>query len=314
MKYKLDTLTQKSQGIILGLFSGILWAINLTLINHSITLPNTLYLLTFISILIFFLTELYSLIILLLIYRKRVLSQIYKERKLIFSQGYFFFICPIGMLCYVTALISIGADNVAIISSIYPIIAILLSRFILKYKLNLIQYISILSTVIGIIILSGKFQKELLGILGFLLALSSAICWGIEAILCDYYSNNKHNINLLYSEVLLTIRYSCSVILGGSSLVLFLYFFQQDLNLSEIKFTTLYLKLFPISIMGLFSYLCYYQAINKIGAVFAINLNISYMLWVIIFSLFYQPINSITLIGAGFILFSILTISFKGKI
>ncbi|AWX13373.1 hypothetical protein CEP49_01825 [Mergibacter septicus] len=310
MKLKLDLFNISAQGTYFGLLSGFLWACNLTLINHIINFPNSLYELGFISIVIFLFTELYALI-LLIFYKKNIIDQIVQQKKTLLSHGWFFLICPLGMLCYVIALISMGAENTAIISSIYPVIAVLLSRFILDKKLSFIQYSAIILTAIGIIILSGGIHLDLLSVLGFIFAFSSAMCWGAEAILCDYYFNQKDNIQLFPSELLLAIRYCCSIGLGSIGIILFFIFLKEKIFFTEINLFIFLLKLIPISILSLLSYFCYYQAINKIGAVYAINLNISYMLWVVIFSLFYQSISWETILGASFILFSVITVSLK---
>jgi uncharacterized membrane protein len=104
--------------------------------------------------------------------------------------------------------------------------------------------------------------------------------WGVECVIADYSFRSY----TMHSSVALLIRQTTSAVIynaimlpanGGESYDLIRAIFHSD-SIGWIV---------GASVSGTVSYLCYYYAIDKLGATQAIGLNITYAVWAIIFSL-----------------------------
>ena len=96
---------------------------------------------------------------------------------------------PIGMTCYLLGINYIGATYTASISSLFPGIGALLAFIFLKERIGPRTWLGIVLSITGVIIISympstGSSNQHF--ILGVVLALGSAIGWGLEGVICAW--------------------------------------------------------------------------------------------------------------------------------
>ncbi|MDO4697886.1 MAG: DMT family transporter [Pasteurellaceae bacterium] len=293
-------MIQKNKlGISLGLLSGLLWAIYLFLLDRSYS--ETVYSIFFSSLILFLLNEFFALIWLTLVYRGKNISGLLPHRNTIGKRWWFFSISPIGTLFYILAIIIADSVTVSVVSSIYPILAVFLTRLILDRKITLFHYFLAMLSFSGILLFSLNGLTDInVNFYGVLFSLICAFCWAGESILCRYYA--EVNID---TDLLLSVKYIVSVIIG--ILIFFIYLFNNpSINLSLIFE---YKWLFFIAIISLLSYLFYYRAIGTIGSVYALNLNITYVFWTIVFTALSTGVSIYSILGSAAILLSIFLIS-----
>ena len=162
----------------------------------------------------------------------------------------------IGMGSFIASIYYSGVSTAALFSSLYPIISIVLSKFFLKDRLKPIGYF------------------------GITIAVFASIC--LCFIMYEYFE-----FNALDTKFALFIRqgisFSCFLICIA---ILFMFF--DDLYLGRgVTIGIEFNKIILASFFGTTSYFLYYIGIQKIGALRAMGLNISYSFWAILLSYFF---------------------------
>ena len=186
---------------------------------------------------------------------------------------------PIGMTGYLLAVKFIGPSYTAIISSLYPAVGAILSYFILHEKLNKRAWIGLVSTIIGVTILGYSSGENEMSVIGFFFAFLCVIGWGSECVICAYGMKGDE----VSSEFALQIRQLTSAIVYGFIIVPIV----GGIGLSfDVLRTNLIWWIVATSLSGTISYLFYYNAIYRIGPTKAMGLNITYVVWSIIFDRF----------------------------
>ena len=178
----------------------------------------------------------------------------------------------IGMGSFIASIYYSGVSTAALFSSLYPIISIVLSKFFLKDRLKPIGYFGITIAVFASIclcfIMYEYFEFNALGTLfGFL----CAIGWGTECVIINIAL--KGSIDTKFALFIRQgISFSCFLICFA---ILFMFFddFYLGRNITiDIELS----KIILASFFGTISYILYYIGIQKIGALRAMGLNISY--------------------------------------
>lgn len=183
---------------------------------------------------------------------------------------------PIGMAGYLLAVKLIGPSYTAIISSLYPAVGAILAYFILKEKMNKKAWIGLIFAIIGVSILGYSSGHSGTSIVGFLCAGLCVIGWGSECVICAYGMKDDE----VSSECALQIRQLTSSIVYGVLIVPVI----GGIGLSfEVLRSSVIWWIGATALTGTISYLCYYNAIYRIGATRAMGLNITYVVWAIIF-------------------------------
>lgn len=183
------------------------------------------------------------------------------------------------MTGYVIAINNIGAVLTTAISSLYPVLAMILSIIILKEKVGKIQLFGICLCIIGMFLLSFTNKEKIifnniyLGVIG---AIICCIGWGLESIIVGYGMKEEK----ITDEQILTIRQITSAICYAILVIKFLVEGNQVIDIINSKIYLIILA----SICGTISYLFYYKSIEKIGVSKALPLNITYVIWSIFFS------------------------------
>ncbi|OBW97845.1 DMT family transporter [Gallibacterium genomosp. 1] len=296
-------LIYKFRGELLGILSGLLWAINLILIDRVASLYKELsddYL--FLSVIILLFTEFFSLVFLSFLRIRKITLDISKNAFVIRKNIIFLVFPSIGMGLYILSIVFSGVAITTYFTSIYPIFSLLILFFLYR-KINFKVVISIILSVIGLYLTIEPLEINNLQVFGIFFALLCAFSWGSESVCCEYFS-----IKSIFPETILFFRYIISICI---SIILCLIFFYLGGNFSiNIEFL---FNLFIVSIFSVLSYFFYYTSISIIGSSYAINFNISYILWVMLFLFTTYNFTIISIIG-GFCIFCSIVISFsKGE-
>lgn len=183
---------------------------------------------------------------------------------------------PVGMTGYLLAVKLIGPSYTAIISSLYPAVGAILAYFILKEKMNKKAWMGLIIAIIGVSILGYSSGQNGSSIVGFLCAGLCVIGWGSECVICAYGMKDDE----VSSEFALQIRQLTSAIVYGVLIIPVV----GGIGLSfEILRTSVIWWIGATALTGTISYLCYYSAIYRIGATRAMGINITYVVWAMIF-------------------------------
>ena len=186
---------------------------------------------------------------------------------------------PVGMTGYLLAVKMIGPSYTAIISSLYPAVGAILSYFILKEKLNKKAWVGLIFAIAGVTVLGYSSGETGTSIVGFLCAFLCVIGWGSECVICAYGMKGDE----VSSEFALQIRQLTSAIVYGVLIVPIV----GGIGLSlEVLRTNVIWWIAATAFSGTVSYLFYYNAIYRIGPTRAMGINITYVVWSIVFDKF----------------------------
>jgi len=193
---------------------------------------------------------------------------------------------PLAMTFYTLAISEGGAALAASVTAIYPLLGTALAVLILKEKTGLQTWLGLIICVIGIIIIgwSPAGMDNVNIMLGVLLALVAAIGWATEGVLCGY----GMKAGIIDPYLALLIRYATSAIVyifivspifGGG-------FIDAGLGIAAIfSYTPCWILLAITALIGMLSFLCWYTAIDNIGATKGLCLNVTYSFWSVFFTL-----------------------------
>ena len=277
-------------GVIAGLFSGITWALY-TIINNLITkniIFNSYIEKMFIPVLVIvFLHDFFSSIWLFFyLWRKRKLFELKRTIKsknmfLIFLGALFG--GPIGMSGYLLGIKYMGASYTASFSCTYLILGTILSVVFLKEKINLKMIIAVLINMAGIFILNfqvNEMDSDKISILGIFSLILCIFGWALEGLIASYILKYKNadtepSIAIFIRQLTSTVFYSFLIIpyIKAYNLV----FIVLKSNIA------LYIAL--ISVIGSLSFFLWYYSMSIVGVARGISLNISYIIWTIIFEI-----------------------------
>ena len=186
---------------------------------------------------------------------------------------------PIGMSGYVAAINFIGPAYTAIISAMFPALGAFFAFIFLKEKMKPIQIFGLGTSILGVIILGYTPAAHNMNhmLIGFACAVLCCVGWAVEAVICDY---GMKDLNVS-DEQALQIRQMTSALFYGIVIVPVLKGWRLTM---KIMVTPAAGTILLAALFGTASYLCYYKAINKLGASKAMPLNITYSAWSILFS------------------------------
>ncbi|MBW6410787.1 DMT family transporter [Clostridium weizhouense] len=183
---------------------------------------------------------------------------------------------PVGMTGYLLSVKYIGPSYTAIISSLYPAVGALLATVVLKEKINKKAWIGLIVAIIGVSVLGYTSVSTSVNPVGFLFALLCVFGWGSECVICAYGMKGDE----VTSEFALQIRQFTSAVVYGLIIVPIV----GGIGLSfDILRNSVIFWIGGTALVATISYLCYYTAIYKIGPTRAMGLNITYVVWAIIF-------------------------------
>ncbi|SFC85565.1 DMT family transporter [Clostridium uliginosum] len=183
---------------------------------------------------------------------------------------------PVGMTGYLLSVKYIGPSYTAIISSLYPAVGAILAMIVLKEKINKKGWIGLVVAIIGVSVLGYTSASGSTNPIGFLFALLCVVGWGSECVICAYGMKGDE----VTSEFALQIRQFTSAVTYGFLIVPIV----GGIGLSfDILRNGVIFWIAGTALAATVSYLFYYTAIYKIGATRAMGINITYVVWSIIF-------------------------------
>lgn len=219
---------------------------------------------------------------------------------------------PIGMAGYLLGVKYIGPSYTASFSAFYPAIGTVLSYVFLKEKIDFRMKIGVIISGVGILFLSyAPIDLEIYPhyILGIFFSSFCVIGWALECVIASYsmrYEDVEPEVAITLREVISTLFYGIVIIpiIKGYTLVNLIFMDKKILLLICL-----------VALIGSLSYLFWYRAIDDIGASRGMALNITYVIWAIIFEkiLIGNELN-IKFIGASIIIIlGVILISGKPK-
>ena len=273
---------KNKSGISFGLFSGLFWGLGLTISAYIFSLYN---LSPFVVDFVHDFISIFILAAILLIKYKKIDFKIFTNIKNISVIIGALLAGPIGMQCNLYAVKYIGGGLTSSITAVYPAVSVILAIVFLKHKVSKKTIVGIALIIAGIFAQSYTSEQVNSFYIGFLFALICAVAWGSESVLSSYaMSNNLTEIEtLLIRQVTSFLAYLVIVLFNGFSV-------------SEVADVKLGGLIFIFVLSNMISYIAYYMSINRLKPAKATGLNVSYVVWTVVFSAIFLGIGLSTLV------------------
>ncbi|WP_300528134.1 DMT family transporter [Peptacetobacter sp.] len=192
---------------------------------------------------------------------------------------------PIGMSAYLLGIKYATAPYASSISVIYPGVGALLSYLFLKEKLSLNSVIGIIISLTGSFMLGFNPTGNMPGTFfkGIMFAFVAVLGWALEGVIIGFAMKHiKDEVSVESTpQQLLCLRYLVSMVAYA---VIVLPAIKGYPLASNIVSSGLVFKYAIIAILGAFTYLSWYKAVDLIGSAMGTALNSTSALWTIIFS------------------------------
>ena len=264
-------------GISFGLFSGLFWGLGLTISAYIFSLYNVS---PFVVAFVHDFISIFILAAILLIKYKKIDFKIFTNIRNISVIIGALLAGPIGMQCNLYAVKYIGGGLTSSITAVYPAVSVILAIVFLKRKVSKKTIVGIALIIAGIFAQSYTSEQVNSFYIGFLFALICAVAWGSESVLSSYaMSNNLTEIEtLLIRQVTSFLAYLVIVLFNGFSVS----------EVADIKLGGL---IFIFVLSNMVSYIAYYMSINRLKPAKATGLNVSYVVWTVVFSAIFLGIG-----------------------
>ena len=231
---------------------------------------------------------------------------------------------PVGMSGYILSVSYMGPAIGAVASTIYPAIGALLAFFFLKERMPWYRWVFLILTLAAVYALSYTGEVEITNFfLGLLGTLMCAFGWGTEAVIIAKSVRDPQ----MTSEIALLIRQTVSALFYGLILLPVLgwigsgegFFAGWSLVGYLLKTPQIFGLLALAAFAATTSYLFYYQALRRIGAIRAMALNVTYSAWALVFAFLLLKDKALLspktlLCAAAILVFGLLTASTGRKI
>ena len=273
---------KNKSGITFGLFSGVFWGLGLTISAYIFSLYNVS---PFVVAFVHDFISIFILAAILLIKYKKIDFKIFTNIRNISVIIGALLAGPIGMQCNLSAVKYIGGGLTSSITAVYPAVSVILAIVFLKHKVSKKTIVGIALIIAGIFAQSYTSEQVNSFYIGFLFALICAVAWGSESVLSSYaMSNNLTEIEtLLIRQVTSFLAYLVIVLFNGFSV-------------SEVADVKLGGLIFIFVLSNMISYIAYYMSINRLKPAKATGLNVSYVVWTVVFSAIFLGIGLSTLV------------------
>ena len=273
---------KNKSGITFGLFSGVFWGLGLTISAYIFSLYNVS---PFVVAFVHDFISIFILAAILLIKYKKIDFKIFTNIKNISVIIGALLAGPIGMQCNLYAVKYIGGGLTSSITAVYPAVSVILAIVFLKHKVSKKTIVGIALIIAGIFAQSYTSEQVNSFYIGFLFALICAVAWGSESVLSSYaMSNNLTEIEtLLIRQVTSFLAYLVIVLFNGFS----------GSEVADVKLGGL---IFIFVLSNMISYIAYYMSINRLKPAKATGLNVSYVVWTVVFSAIFLGIGLSTLV------------------
>ena len=268
---------KNKSGISFGLFSGLFWGLGLTISAYIFSLYNVS---PFVVAFVHDFISIFILAAILLIKYKKIDFKIFTNIRNISVIIGALLAGPIGMQCNLYAVKYIGGGLTSSITAVYPAVSVILAIVFLKHKVSKKTIVGIALIIAGIFAQSYTSEQVNSFYIGFLFALICAVAWGSESVISSYaMSNNLTEIEtLLIRQVTSFLAYLVIVLFNGFSVS----------EVADIKLGGL---IFIFVLSNMISYIAYYMSINRLKPAKATGLNVSYVVWTVVFSAIFLGIG-----------------------
>ena len=268
---------KNKSGISFGLFSGLFWGLGLTISAYIFSLYNVS---PFVVAFVHDFISIFILAAILLIKYKKIDFKIFTNIRNISVIIGALLAGPIGMQCNLYAVKYIGGGLTSSITAVYPAVSVILAIVFLKHKVSKKTIVGIALIIAGIFAQSYTSEQVNSFYIGFLFAVICAVAWGSESVLSSYaMSNNLTEIEtLLIRQVTSFLAYLVIVLFNGFSV-------------SEVADVKLGGLIFIFVLSNMVSYIAYYMSINRLKPAKATGLNVSYVVWTVVFSAIFLGIG-----------------------
>ncbi len=185
---------------------------------------------------------------------------------------------PIGMTGSLLGIQFSGASYTSGITASYPVLGAILGIVFLKEKVSAKGIVGIITAVLGAVIISYSPPDNtnyLYFYIGIGCAIFAVIGWSLEGVLSTYsmkYIEPDIAIGIREMYSFLTYLIVISAIVLVKKMVISDYINYQYSWIVVLS-----------SIVGAFSFLCWYHSMKILGVSIAMSLNITYALWVVLF-------------------------------
>ncbi|WP_192482836.1 MULTISPECIES: DMT family transporter [Cysteiniphilum] len=295
-------------GIIIGIISGMLWGLNDVLTNvyseQALFSAATFAVLVF-ALILSLMQDSFSCIGIYSYHTMRgsFKTNMIKTRHKNFWPLIIAAICagPLGMVAGIMGIAYAGPVYAGVVTSCYPVIALLLAMTLLREKPMKIKIVGIILSVIAVMFISiaGVRSGAPHILIGLIFASCAMLGWGAESILFSIaQKSSTQDVSWL-----LAVRQSVSALSYLLILVVLLIFDYQQ-TWAVISHLFLPLLIVGCVLSASSSYLAYYHAIKCIGASLGTTFNASFIFWAGIFSVLFN----ITHVQESFILWSVVLI------
>lgn len=264
-------------GVSAGLLSGMFWGLGLAISAYIFSFYNVS---PFAVAVIHDFISIFVLLAIILVKYKKINLKIFTNIKSVSVIVGALLAGPIGMQCNLYAVKYIGSGLTSSITAIYPAVSVILAVIFLKNKVSSKTILGIAFIIVGIFIQSYKSEQVESFYLGFMFALICAVAWGSESVLSSYAMKNNLNEleTLLIRQVTSFLAYLVIISFNGLGIETSL----------DVKFGGL-IVFFVVS--NMVSYILYYMAINRLEPAKATGLNVSYVVWTILFSMIFVALE-----------------------
>lgn len=275
--------------IFIGILSGFLWGLNDVYTN----LLSSHIEMQFVSIIIIFALTLaflqdFSSSLMLFCYHKskgniKVNISLSKPIfKYIFIAA--IFAGPCGMVCGIMGITYAGPVYASVVTSCYPVIAMLLSIILLNLKPTKLRIFGVILTILSMILISieGMALGKVTHIgTGLIFAAIAMFGWGLESVLVSM-SSSKSNLSPSW---LLCMRQTVSATSYLILLVLFVIFHYSEVIYVMRSLNDSFLIIACV-VSALLSYVTYYNTIRNIGPSVGTVFNSTFIFWAAVISAF----------------------------
>ncbi|MCF6767078.1 DMT family transporter [Thiotrichales bacterium 19S11-10] len=290
-------------GIIFGVLSGFLWGLNDVLTNlFSLHFDMAMIRSVIVfSLTLAFIQDSMSALGIFSYYtiKKDVVSEL---KKIKYSVAIIviaaIFAGPMGMVAGILGISYAGPVYAGVITSCYPIVALVLSFFLIRERVTKLKIIGVLLSVFSVVMISvhGSHAEPAHVGLGMLFAAVAMLGWGMESVLFAWV-HKKTNMKPMW---LLAVRQAVSAISYLLILSILLACWNQDVIDTISQMGLPILVVFCV-LSASFSYILYYHTIKRIGAALGTTFNASFVFWAAIFS----ELLGLSQLGLSFWLWSI---------
>lgn len=261
---------KNKQGITVALLSGLFWGLGLTVSAYIFSLYNVS---PFVVAFVHDFISIFVLATIIIVKYGKIDFKIFTNIKNISVIIGAILAGPVGMQCNLYAVKYLGGGLTSSITAIYPAVSVILAFAFLRHKISKKTILGIALIIAGIFIQSYNTDGVNSFYIGFLFALVCAIAWGSESVLSSYaMSNNLSEIEtLLIRQVTSFLAYLVIILFNG-------------LSINEVSNVSLLSLIFVFVLSNMVSYITYYMAISRLKPAKATGLNVSYVVWTVVFS------------------------------